>query len=88
MGVYGAFSSGLDRMGPICLNATRKGTILIVQFLLRLVFFYCLFIVIKVVLKNFAKTPASAAHRPASSKANGPDVFEAEYTVVKEDQKS
>jgi hypothetical protein len=67
-----------------------KGLKLIVQFILKLIFFYCLFVVIKAVLNNFSKTPASATNNPPRRRPaqNQSDVFEAEYTVVKEEKDS
>ncbi len=61
---------------------------MIIHFILRLIFFYCLFVVIKAILKKFMVTqaPAQKSHHARTSQARPSDVFEAEYKVVNEEK--
>ena len=62
---------------------------MIVQFILRLIFFYCVFSLLKSLFKRYTR-PASAVNPGYNKRSanNDSNVFEAEYKVVKEDVES
>jgi hypothetical protein len=63
---------------------------MIVQFILKLIFFYCLFSLLRSLFQRYTKpaTPNNYSGNARRSPRNDSNVFEAEYKVVNEEKDS